>query len=274
MTQTASLTNFSRAAILNHIWGGVTFPVLGTLYFAYFLSMPSASGPGAEPNPISGYARLAIANTTANFPITANQIKTSGVQLTFTEATENQGNVVAVGLFDSASSGNLLAYWVLTTPVMIQKGDQYVIPVGDLVVTFPATASGGGVTNFVKNGMLNHMFGGMPMNPAGVLYAGYTTSAPTDAGGGTEPSAGAYARSAVANNATFFPVTTGNTKLNGQEILFPEATGEQGTASYVALWDSITGGNMLSYHPINPTKAIDTPDVPRIAPAQIAIVLT
>jgi hypothetical protein len=50
-------------------------------------------------------------------------------------ATANYGTVVAVGIFDALSSGNLLAYANLTTSKVVSTGDVFRFNTGDLDVT-------------------------------------------------------------------------------------------------------------------------------------------
>jgi len=45
------------------------------------------------------------------------------------------GTVVAVGVFDAATGGNLLAYADLTASKTIDTGDVFRIPAGDLDIT-------------------------------------------------------------------------------------------------------------------------------------------
>ncbi len=107
-----SLTNWGEAQILNHLFGGVSWTPLSTLYFGYMVGQAQETGPGAEPNS-GGYVRKGIANNITNFPATANQIKTHATAINFDKAATNHGNVVAIGVWDSPSQGNLIAFWTL-----------------------------------------------------------------------------------------------------------------------------------------------------------------
>jgi hypothetical protein len=72
-------------------------------------------------------------------------------------------------------------------------------------------------------------------------YIGLFTAPPGEAGGGTEVSGNAYVRKAV----TF--TVTGNTASNDGAVEWPVATGSWGTITDVAIFDAVTGGNMIGY---------------------------
>jgi hypothetical protein len=217
------------------------------------------TGPGAEPNSGS-YARAAVDNNTTNFPLTSNLLKQNGAEIEFPEATSNHGLVQAIGVFDSPSSGNLLAYFPLAQPIAVSVGDAMRIPNGAMTIQFQP----GGLSAFVKNGILNHMFGNVPFNIIPNLFGGYMTSAPTDANAGAEPSAGAYARVQLPNTTNLFPPAGTGIKQNALNIEFPEATASQGTVTHVGFWDSLSGGNFLGAFAISPVQAITQGTIPRI----------
>jgi hypothetical protein len=53
----------------------------------------------------------------------------------FTAATASWGTIVAVGVFDASTAGNLLAWADLTVNKTIDTGDIFRIPTGDLDIT-------------------------------------------------------------------------------------------------------------------------------------------
>lgn len=83
--------------------------------------------------------------------------------------------------------------------------------------------------------------------PAGVYVALFTT--PTDdAGGGTEVSAGGYARVQHGpSDATWTVPTVGGLTQNIGDIQFADPTADWGTITHFALHDAPSGGNRL-YH--------------------------
>ena len=98
-------------------------------------------------------------------------------------------------------------------------------------------------------------------------YAALFTSAPSDAGGGTEVSGGAYARQAV----TFS--VSGNTATNSGAIEYPTATAGYGTVTHVGVFDASSGGNLIAYAALTASKTIDTGDVLRLPAGDLDVTL-
>ena len=263
-----SLSDYCEAQLLNQLFGGVPYATPNILYFGYMVGVASETGPGAEPNS-GGYQRIAVTNNTANFAITANQIKTNATEIQFAEATSNHGLVQAIAVFDSPTSGNMLVYFPLTSPINITIGDAMRIPVGSVQVQFAA----GGLSNYVKNALLNQLFGNVPFNVITSLYVAYATSSPTDALAGTEPSGNGYARVGVTNNTNNFPIATVGSKVNALDINFGEATGSQGTVTHVQLFDTTSGGNYLGRYALSTTQVISAGTIPTIPANTLSITL-
>ena len=89
-------------------------------------------------------------------------------------------------------------------------------------------------------------------------YIGLFTVAPSDAGGGTEVSGGSYARKSVA-----FTVS-GNLATNSAAVEFDVATADWGTITDIAVFDAVSGGNMIAYATLTASKTIANGDVLRI----------
>lgn len=85
-------------------------------------------------------------------------------------------------------------------------------------------------------------------------YIALFTTATTDAGGGTEVSGGSYAR----QSATF--TVTNDTAATNANVLFPTATADWGTVTHVAIYDAVSGGNMLFHGAASSSKLIQTGD--------------
>ena len=120
-----AFSNYLAGEILDDVFSGNAFTPPGTFYLALYTSAPTASGGGTELSG-NGYARQTVAFTT-----TAQQSSnTSAVE--FPTATADWGTIVAVGVFDASTSGNLLAFGNLTASKSIVSGDVLRIPAGDL----------------------------------------------------------------------------------------------------------------------------------------------
>ena len=71
-------------------------------------------------------------------------------------------------------------------------------------------------------------------------------------------SGGSYARQTIA-----FTVT-GNQASNTAAVEFPTATASWGTVTYAAVYDAVSGGNLMAYGALTTSKTIASGDVLRI----------
>jgi len=111
-------SNYLENAILNHILRNVALTSPTTVYAALFTVTPSDAGGGTE---VTGgsYARQAV-----TFSAPSGGVCTNSGSLTYPVASANWGNIVAMGIFDALTVGNLLYYGPLSTPKTIEIGDQ------------------------------------------------------------------------------------------------------------------------------------------------------
>lgn len=130
--------------------------------------------------------------------------------------------------------------------------------------------------DFLRNSVLNNVFGATAFTPSATLYLGLSTAPIADDGTGvTEPGGGGYARLEVTNNKTNWSTATGadNRVNNLIELTFPEATGAWGTVTHFFLSDAATGGNILVSGALSATKTLDVGDVARFSPGNISIAI-
>jgi hypothetical protein len=118
----------------------------------------------------------------------------------------------------------------------------------------------GSKSNYLENAILNHVLGRQTYTPPATVYVALFTAAPGEAGGGTEVSGGGYSRVAVANDTTNWPTTTSGQKSNANAITFPQATANWGTIVAWGLFDAATGGNLLYYGDVSPSRAVNSGD--------------
>jgi hypothetical protein len=123
-----SFSNYLETKVLDHVFGGTAYTAPSTLYLALYTADPSDTGGGTEVSG-GGYARQTVAFTTSG-NTTSN---TAAVE--YPTATASYGTVVAVGVFDASTGGNLLAYAGLTTDKAIDTGDVFRVPAGDLDIS-------------------------------------------------------------------------------------------------------------------------------------------
>lgn len=134
-------------------------------------------------------------------------------------------------------------------------------------------ATGTAMSDFLENETLDHLLSAATFTAAGTLYYALFTSAPTDAGGGTEVTGGAYARVSVTNNATNFPAASGGQKSNGAVITFPTATADWGTVTHMALIDNSVGGNYYFYGQLPSSRLVKNGDIFRFAVGNVTYAL-
>lgn len=129
-----SLSDFAELELLDHLFGGASYSPPATLYFAAFTSNPGDAGGGTE---VTGnnYSRVAVTNNATNFPAAASGAKSNGTLISFAQASGAWGTVTAIGVFDAASAGNLLAWGTLSSSQAVGSGGTLQIPVGDFDVT-------------------------------------------------------------------------------------------------------------------------------------------
>lgn len=106
----------------------------------------------------------------------------------------------------------------------------------------------GGKSDYLEAATLNERYGGTAFGAPATVYVALFSASPTDAGGGTELSGGAYARVSVTNNTTNWPA--GNPKSNGTSITYAQATVDWLRAHSWATFDALSAGNMLDWGPL------------------------
>jgi hypothetical protein len=116
------------------VLGGGDYARPATVYVALFTAAPTDSGGGTE---VTGgsYARAAVTNNATNWPAASGGAKSNGTTITFATPTGSWGTVVAVGIFDASSGGNLLMWADLAVNKSVASGDVVEFPAGDLDVT-------------------------------------------------------------------------------------------------------------------------------------------
>jgi hypothetical protein len=107
-----------------------------------------------------------------------------------------------------------------------------------------------------------------PTRPSATYLALFTSDPAEDASGTEVSTSGtAYARQTVAMTVS------GNTASNSGAVEFPTATSSYGTVTHVAIFDAVTGGNMIAYAALTTSKAIDTGDVLRVPAGDLDVTL-
>ncbi len=117
-----------------------------------------------------------------------------------------------------------------------------------------------GLSAYLEETLINSVLRGVafPAWTTGSHYVGLLTAAPTDAGGGTEVSGGAYARVAVARAAGSWSAPAGTPRAteNAAAITFPSPTANWGTVSHIGIYDAATAGNLLCWAALSTSRNI------------------
>jgi hypothetical protein len=129
----------------------------------------------------------------------------------------------------------------------------------------------GSFSDYWENEVLDHLFGKGNYTPP-TIYAGLSTADPGDDGAGlSEPSGNGYAR--VQTTEEDWNVAAGGLIDNGNAITFGAATGNWGTLTHFALFDSAVAGNMLAHGALAQAKAIGSGDTVQFAGGDLHITL-
>ena len=127
-----------------------------------------------------------------------------------------------------------------------------------------------GFSDYLEDKVLEHVFGGNAFTAPTTLYVALYTVAPSDTGGGTEVSGGAYAR----QTGTFtVSGTNPTTASNTAAIEYPTATADYGTVVAVGILDASSGGNLLAYSTLDSSKVVSSGDVFRFNAGDLDITL-
>lgn len=129
----------------------------------------------------------------------------------------------------------------------------------------------GSKSDYLENKILDHILGGPDYTRPATVHIALFTSAPNDAGGGTEVSGGDYARVAVTNNDTNWPAASSGAKSNGTDVTFPTATASWGTVVAFGIFDDPSAGNLLFWSTLTVNKAVSSGDTVKFATGDIDI---
>lgn len=123
----SSFSDYLENAVLNHVFRNTTLTSPTSVFLALYTVAPTDAGGGTQVTG-GGYARQAI---TFGAPSGGAIANTSAVS--FTASGAAYGTVVAVGIFDASTAGNLLA-WAPITSALVNDGDTLNFPIGDIDV--------------------------------------------------------------------------------------------------------------------------------------------
>jgi hypothetical protein len=126
----SAATDYLEAALLNHVLRNVAYTSPTTVYVGLFTAAPGETGGGTEVSG-NGYARQAV-----TFGAPSGGTCENSAQVTFPAASGgNWGTITHFALFDASTAGNMLIYGALTASKVINDGDVFTFPVGNLDIS-------------------------------------------------------------------------------------------------------------------------------------------
>lgn len=123
-----NLTDYLELALLEHSTGRAEFTKPTATYAGLFLVAPTDSAAGTEVS-AADYDRIEISWGAAASGAIAND-----AEINFGSASSNWGTIVALGILDQLTTGNLLWYGTLGNTVTINSADSYKISTGGLTL--------------------------------------------------------------------------------------------------------------------------------------------
>jgi hypothetical protein len=125
----SALSDYLENEILDHILSVGSYTMPTNVYVGLSTGSFADDNSGTE---LTGnnYARVV-----ASFGAASGGTSSNDAAIEFAAATGSWGSVSHFGIFDAASSGNLLIHGAFTTAKTIASGDILKIPTGDLDIT-------------------------------------------------------------------------------------------------------------------------------------------
>jgi len=125
----SALSDYAENELLDHLLGTGAFTMPSAVYVGLSTGSFNDDNSGTE---LSGnnYTRKAV-----SFGAASSGTASNDAAVEFSAATGSWGVVSHFGLFDAASSGNLLIHGALTASKTIESGDILKLAIGDMDIT-------------------------------------------------------------------------------------------------------------------------------------------
>jgi hypothetical protein len=182
-------------------------------------------------------------------------------------------------LYDALTAGNALLYADIDGgALVIATSTPVAFDASTLFITLGLT---GGMSDYLSNKILDEVFRALAFTKPANLYGRLLTTAPSNAGGGTEATGTTYARVALPRSLTtwastqavgtfgiFSPSTgTGGGTSNNSVIEWPTPNSVWGTVTHLAINDASIAGNMWFWAPMTTPKMVSSNSPSPIIPA-------
>ena len=248
-----SLSDYAEDAILDHILDTSAYTPATHLYVGLSTVATddaTTGGDVTEPDAMA-YARVEMDTWDA----AASRATENTNVVTFAEATGNWGTITDWIVADHATTGNIICYGTFSASKAVGTGDDASIAAGGIDVE----VSAGGMSDYLANEILDHVFKTGVYTAAATFYVGLSTGTIADGTSGDacdEASGGAYARLACDT----WDGASGGATANTAAITFAKATASWGTITDFFIADALTDGNILFYEVADTAKAVGTND--------------
>lgn len=244
-----SLSNYTEAAILNHMLraAGWTKPL--ALYVGLFKADPGEAGSLAQEVTGGSYVRVSYgpSDATWNLPVGGDKTFTNASTVTFAAPTADWGDPIThFGLLDAATGGLVLASGALDTPTTVSSGAPAPeFPAGDLRIVFS-----GHLTDALIEAIGTHLLRTGSWTAPASIYAGLLTSV-AGAGAGAEVAGADYVRKQIGpSTAAWTAPTDEGGSGNADYVQWASPTTDWIDAEKVRLYDASTAGNTLMTIPL------------------------
>lgn len=130
-----AITYFSGNKILDRNFGSTAYTPPTTMYFGLSTTPFNIDGTGGTEPSGGAYARVALTNDKTNWGTAASASLTNSAAVTFVESTASWGTIVAVGIWDALTSGNLWFYDTLTPSRSVASSTTVLFAIGAITVS-------------------------------------------------------------------------------------------------------------------------------------------
>ena len=220
-----------------------------------------------------GYARITVPRALTAWAGTQSQGSTGASNGTSHQTSNNiqwdfanAGGAATVGALGIYNGANLLCWVPLAAPIVYANGDPVSFAVGAVVLTLGLV---GGLSDYASNRLIDLLFRGVAYTWPSNVTVRLLTSAPSNAGGGSEVAAGGgYVSQVVASSLTAWAgtqgagTTTASTGTSGETsnnapIVFPAPTSNWGVVSHLAVSDGAgVGANLLYWSQMDTPRTV------------------
>ncbi len=266
-----SLSNYTEAAILNHLLRTIAWLKPLGIYAALFNGDPGEAGSLAAEVTGGGYARVLCgpSDETWALPVDGDKTFKNALAVTFPAPTAAWGDITHFGILDASSGGICLASGALDTPTTVGSGAPAPsFASGDLRIVFS-----GHLSDALIEAIGTHLLRTGEWTAPTSIYAGLLTSA-AGAGAGAEIAAADYARQPVgpSTSAWTAPIDDGGSG-NADYVVWPSPAEDWIDAEKVVLFDAETAGNALMTIPLAVTRTLPLAALaPNFPPGALTIV--